>query len=319
VFNGWARGGGAAAGPAPAEGAAGAAAAGELLAAYRAARDPADVYHEEAAAVGGRLVLAGDDLQLPPIVAGEYPEPAPGRPPLHRSVFELVAAALSLPDPLARAEAARTTPFFKMLLDNWRMNDVLTSFAARFLYGPRYRPATPTVAGRRLPYEPPADAPAVVRACLDRTHPLVVVLVEGVHATSENETEAALVRDLALALREGLRDDESQLYTSDESFFEKGLFIVCPHRAQNRLVRRLLREARSWSGDPVADTVDKMQGQESDAVLASKSKRPTGAPGAVGSSGRPRTPSTPSPPAQRLAKVAEARTQPDTGRSTRQP
>ena len=47
MFNGWARGGGAAAGPAQAEGAA---AAGELLAAYRAARDPADVYHEEAAA-----------------------------------------------------------------------------------------------------------------------------------------------------------------------------------------------------------------------------------------------------------------------------
>lgn len=217
----------------------------------------------------GRLVLAGDDLQLPPIVAGEYPEPAPGRPPLHRSVFELVAAALSVPDPLARAEAAQTAPFFKMLLDNWRMNDVLTSFAARLLYGPRYQPATPAIASRRLPYKAQADASPLVRACLDAAHPLVVVLIDGVRATSENEIEADMVRDLALALRAGLCDDEGGPYTSDKAFFEQGLFIVCPHRAQNRLVRRRLAEARTWSCDPVSDTVDKMQGQESDAVIVS--------------------------------------------------
>ena len=39
----------------------------------------------------GRLVLAGDHLQLPPIINGVYPEPLPGQPVLHRSIFEVVA------------------------------------------------------------------------------------------------------------------------------------------------------------------------------------------------------------------------------------
>src|SRR5262249_7354896 len=38
----------------------------------------------------GRLVLAGDDLQLPPIVQGAYPEVPKGEPLLHRSIFEAV-------------------------------------------------------------------------------------------------------------------------------------------------------------------------------------------------------------------------------------
>ena len=35
----------------------------------------------------GQLIVAGDDRQLPPIVLGAYPEPAPGEPPLHRSTL----------------------------------------------------------------------------------------------------------------------------------------------------------------------------------------------------------------------------------------
>src|SRR5262249_58406033 len=38
----------------------------------------------------GRLVLAGDHWQLPPIIAGSYPAPKEGEPPLHRSIFEAV-------------------------------------------------------------------------------------------------------------------------------------------------------------------------------------------------------------------------------------
>ena len=45
----------------------------------------------------GRLVLAGDHLQLPPIVAGVYPETEPGQPLLHRSIFEAIAQRSGLP------------------------------------------------------------------------------------------------------------------------------------------------------------------------------------------------------------------------------
>ena len=33
----------------------------------------------------GRLVLAGDDLQLPPIIQGSYPEREDGKPPCDKS------------------------------------------------------------------------------------------------------------------------------------------------------------------------------------------------------------------------------------------
>ncbi len=45
----------------------------------------------------GRLVLAGDHLQLPPIVVGVYPETQPGEPLLHRSIFEALAQRAGLP------------------------------------------------------------------------------------------------------------------------------------------------------------------------------------------------------------------------------
>lgn len=38
---------------------------------------------------------------------------------------------------------------------------------------------------------------------------------------------------------------------------------------QIRAIRRALADAREWDTDPFVDTVDRMQGQECDAVIAS--------------------------------------------------
>lgn len=209
-------------------------------------------------AADGRLVLAGDDLQLPPIVQGVYPEAEAGEPLLHRSVFESV-----------RCRVPPGSPVVRMLLENRRMNDVLTSFAATLLYGPEYRCFDAAVAGRRLAFTPPAACSPFVTACLDPAYPLVVVVLEGIQAAAANPLEAGLVADLVVALRDGLCDAGGGPYATDEAFFNKGVFVVCPHRAQNRVLRRELRARREWSSPPFADTVDKMQGQEAEAVLIS--------------------------------------------------
>ncbi len=47
------------------------------------------------------------------------------------------------------------------------------------------------------------------------------------------------------------------------------MFVVSPHRAQIRAIRRELRRQRRWQSPPLVDTVDKMQGQEADAVIVS--------------------------------------------------
>ena len=84
------------------------------------------------AAERGRLVLAGDDLQLPPLINGQYPEREDGLPGLQDSVFAYL-----------RARDDAQHPYTWQLLENWRMNTTLCQFPATTLYGDQYQPATP--------------------------------------------------------------------------------------------------------------------------------------------------------------------------------
>jgi DNA replication ATP-dependent helicase Dna2 len=209
----------------------------------------------------GRLVLAGDHLKLPPIVAGVYPEPAEGQPVLHRSIFELVQS---------RCKPDQEDGPCRQLLENFRMNDVLTSYAAGLLYGPRYRCADDEVAARRLKLKTLAGASELVAACLDPKHSLVIVIIEGAPAARENLIEAQLVSDLIGALRDHQLDRKGKSpYGKDADFFREGLFVVSPHHAQIGMIRRALAAQRDWTSSPFVDTVDKMQGQEADAVVVS--------------------------------------------------
>jgi hypothetical protein len=72
---------------------------------------------------GGRLVFAGDDLQLPPIIQGEYPLSDDGLPGLQDSVFAYL-----------RARDRTKDPYTWPLLENWRMNATLSRFPAETLY-----------------------------------------------------------------------------------------------------------------------------------------------------------------------------------------
>ncbi len=207
----------------------------------------------------GRLVLAGDHLQLPPIIAGAYPETPPGEPVLHRSIFEAIAAPWE----------SRPGRLLRPLLENFRMNDVLTSVAGRLLYGPRYQCVNAEVAGRRLAFRAGRKVDPLVRACLDPEFPLVLVLLAGQRAARANPVEADLVAQLVAALRDGLHSAAGRPYADDADFFRHGAFIVSPHHAQIRAIQQALAEQRSWSALPFVDTVDRMQGQEADAVLVS--------------------------------------------------
>ncbi len=105
-------------------------------------------------------------------------------------------------------------------------------------------------------------------------HPLAVVVMEDVRATVENRPEAELVAGLAVLLRARLLDPSrgrpyAPTEEGDRAFWRDGLEIVCPHHAQIHAVRQLLGQMHERDWVPFVDTVDKMQGQQSEAVLVS--------------------------------------------------
>ncbi len=157
----------------------------------------------------------------------------------------------------------------RQLLENFRMNDVLTGFAAQLLYGPRYRCVNAEVASRRLAFKVQPEADPLVNACLDPDYPLVVVLLDGIRAAQTNPVEADLVAQLVVALRDGLRGPGGRPFADDAAFFRHGVFVVSPHHAQIKAIQRELAAKRDWRSVPFVDTVDKMQGQETDAVIVS--------------------------------------------------
>jgi superfamily I DNA and/or RNA helicase len=198
---------------------------------------------------GGRLLIAGDDKQLAPIVQAEYPVPDGGLP-LHRSILEALRAGDS-DGTLTRA-----------LVENWRMNDRLCEYPRMSIYPEDYRPANDEVATRRIALGG-GGVDELTELLLDPEWPVTMCVLEDVRATSKNPVEAALAATVVAGLRDLLP------VADDAEFASESVFVVAPHHAQIRLLRRALIELRNWSPLPLIDTVDKMQGQERDAVVVS--------------------------------------------------
>lgn len=214
---------------------------------------PASRLHSES-----RFVIAGDDKQLGPIMAGRYPEPEPYKPWLYTSIFE----CLRLPD-------EQDNLYTSQLLECFRLNDTLCRFPADTLYGLGYKPFSAAVSKQRITLsEPSQDTPDWLEFALDPDYPLVLLVLRGVPALAENVVEAGLVSEAVNELRDRLQSDEKP-YEDDAHFWREGLFVVSPHRVQIRAICDQLEQARDWTAPPFVDTVDKMQGRESQAVIVS--------------------------------------------------
>jgi hypothetical protein len=200
-------------------------------------------------AEGGRLLIAGDDKQLAPIVQAEYPTPDNGLP-LHRSILEALRAGD------ADGEMTRT------LVENFRMNDRLCEYPRLSIYPEEYQPANEEIAARRIELDE-GDHSELVADLIDPEWPLTICVFEDVKATSRNPVEAKLGAEVVTALRESMNVGD------DREFANESVFVVSPHHAQIRLLRRALAALRDWDPMPLVDTVDKTQGQERDAVVVS--------------------------------------------------
>ena len=215
------------------------------------------------------IILAGDDMQLPPIIHGTYPEE---HEHMLSSVFAFMRRQIERADEREPGVEART---IFQLEENFRMNEPLTAYPRRALYRGRFRSTRPAI---RITTEPAIDAASeeLVDLLLHPERAAVLCWYDPPRSfTARNPVEAELVATLADALgrtllREG-KDGALRPYAPQE-FVRTGLAVLSPHRAQNSAIRQALAR-RGFGSDarpmPLVDTVEKMQGKEREVVLVS--------------------------------------------------
>ena len=185
---------------------------------------------------GQRYIFFGDHKQLPPVLTRRYSAGA-----FRESVFETLAGR----------------GFDTLLDETYRLNDTLAAWPSTIHYDGRLRPANPAVAGRRIAYASPVENRYA--QVLDPARPKVFLDLGHRNTTTRNFPEATVVVELVLALlKAGVPAGE--------------IGVVVPYRAQGRQIRSLLRQAipEAETRRPiVVDTVERMQGQEREAVIVS--------------------------------------------------
>jgi DNA replication ATP-dependent helicase Dna2 len=187
-----------------------------------------------------RFVLAGDHLQLPPVVRASFAsDDVPG---LERSLFERLFMETD-EDHVAR------------LSMQYRMNQEIQDIPSDLFYGGRLRPS-PDAASRRLLLPAGLSADSRYHRILDPELPVVFVDIDGADCGKARPEEAAAVAKTAAFLLGG-----------GAPAHEIG--IITPYRAQQALIRRSLDDAGAGSAALSVDTVDRFQGGEREVIILS--------------------------------------------------
>jgi DNA replication ATP-dependent helicase Dna2 len=231
------------------------------------------------AAYGAAFVLAGDDKQLPPIHQATPPQDLDH---VVGSVYGYVRHHHGV------------TP--ESLQVNYRSNTTLVELTKRAGYDPRLHARYPdlrlAILGDGLPTEQTDDWPDNLvwtpnwSRLLDPLRPATCFIYEDEVASQANDFEADAVsallsllygrvdRQLAGELNnDGYKRQLTGLPHTEQSFWEQGVGIVTPHRAQMaKIIGRLQRvfpdhnPALIWGA---VDTVERFQGQQRDVIVAS--------------------------------------------------
>jgi superfamily I DNA and/or RNA helicase len=215
------------------------------------------------------IILAGDDMQLPPIIHGTYPEE---HEHMLSSVFAFMRRQIEAADVAEPSVDVRT---IFQLEENFRMNEPLTAYPRRALYRGRFRSTRP---GIKISTDPAIDiaSEGLADILLHPERPAVLCWYESPRSfTARNPLEAELIALLADTLGRTLvrerKDGTLRPYTPQE-FVRRGLAVLSPHRAQNSAIRQALARRGFGIAErpmPLVDTVEKMQGKEREVILVS--------------------------------------------------
>jgi DNA replication ATP-dependent helicase Dna2 len=227
----------------------------------------------------GSCVVAGDDLQLPPIQQAEAP----------KDLEHVVGSTYNY---FRRHHDILPSP----LNVNYRSNDPLVRLTRVAGYSASLQSYSPNLKLRLLPKIPtvkPANWPVNLfwtpdwARLLDPEYPAVCVVYNDTLSSQVNDFEADAVASLLWLLQGRLADKLDNERHSDGSvvavgsttpytrqgFWDKAVGVVTPHRAQMAKVVRRLQQA--FPGHPAesirsaVDTVERFQGQQRDVITAS--------------------------------------------------
>jgi len=218
----------------------------------------------------GRLVLVGDENQLPPVVTTLDPPPY---------WDDLQRLGIRPSDSLRTSLFERLHRLFPQacirLTEQYRMNEPICALVSHVFYEDALRPADERVAERRLAQwlaelgatPPPGlvgQSPPVLY--LDTSDDPLARDSGAVFAAEDegrtNEREAELVAQLLAEFVRGLPEQ-----VHGEVVEQIG--VISPYRRQNTLLRQRLARAHPALGAVRVDTVDRFQGGEREIVVVS--------------------------------------------------
>ncbi|KAL0090257.1 hypothetical protein J3Q64DRAFT_1847124 [Phycomyces blakesleeanus] len=237
----------------------------------------------------GRLIIAGDHMQLGPILQNEYPQMALSEPCLFGSIQQCLMRTVdnqAIPTQNFRLQKGVSNDFGPntiQLKDNWRMNEELNEFFKQ-IYGNDFTARYPELTLRHdwsKFITPTIGRSQELKAILDPKHALTMTRLLFNHtntsaANIEIETEAEVVAQIVkthlMTRVEASRSQtpisktkHSPLHVTTTPAPAVLVMVVTPHHRQRVAIQRALGDTQ---GTVVVDTVEKMQGQECELVIA---------------------------------------------------
>ena len=250
----------------------------------------------------GRMLIVGDENQLAPIIKGKYEAPE-DEIDIYASIFRLYYQTyMAMTD-----EEKKAKPYLRQLEENFRMNEVLDRYPARAIYDVDITPAM-RASGERNGYHAylgeSGDDYSIARQLLsldideddyedeqddilkyitNSAYPMVLIKLSGDSAADKSEAERRLATEITAYMYEHMLDKDgghvSDRHGEDADVMEcfwghegsSGAYaIVSPHHEHiNKLKDKISGELHMASGKLFIGTVDKLQGQEREAVLVS--------------------------------------------------
>lgn len=207
-----------------------------------------NVIHENS-----KFLIVGDNKQLPPIIKNSY---------LNQNKKQILEAG-SIFDFFDDDNKSQYVN--KIQLTNcYRMNEVISDYPSNELYEGKLNPVN-DVKNLTLNFGNNFNLKEddYLSNILDPNYPVTLCLIKNNIPDSKNQKEATLVSDLCNEIYNLLEEKEN--INTDKKF----LSVISPHNEHINLIKRTLKNKNSELENIFVNTVDKIQGQESDIVIVS--------------------------------------------------